>query len=96
MVLSALTEQAQKTFCILLSHQLSNPQLTGMPFEDLFKATKTAFYATSERALKQHVNEFESHALVRQRSGAGGKLCYACTLPKDTMQSILDNRGAAP
>ena len=57
--------------------------------EDLYKAGRTAFIVSSEKALKQHINEFVDHALVRESNGGGGKLCYKCLLPTDTMQSIL-------
>ena len=74
---------------MLLQHQLDNPRLAGMAFEDLYKAGRTAFIVSSEKALKQHINEFVDHALVRESNGGGGKLCYKCLLPTDTMQSIL-------
>lgn len=90
-VLSALTVKAQKVFAMLVRHQLDNPRLAGMPFEELYKAARTAFVCSSEKALKQHINEYVDHALVRKRNGAGGKLCYFVDLPRDTMQSILDN-----
>ena len=87
-VLDALTPNARKVFCLLISHQLNNLTSSGLTFRELYEKCKANMCASSEPALKQHMREFQDHHLVRLRRGGGDKQFYYCTLDKDMMDQI--------
>ena len=72
-------------------YQLDHPRTAGLPFAELYTKARTSFLATSETALRKHVNEFTTHDLVRPRAGPGGQQVFWCHFPTETLQHLYDN-----
>ena len=43
--------------------------------------------------VRQHINEFTTHDLVRTRTGPGGQQVYWCHFPRETLQALHGPHG---
>jgi len=89
-VLGHLTSNACEVFKMLVQFQLEHPRSAGLSFPELYQRARANFFATSEGALRKHINEFQTHDLVRTRQGPGGQQCYWCHFPGETLQQLLE------
>jgi len=89
-VLKQLNARAQQAFVALARYQIDHPSAAGLSLAEFQNMGRGQWFATSSSALRTQLSEFESHHLIRTRTGRDGTQCYYCVQPLATLQQIVD------
>ncbi|XP_047322762.1 origin of replication complex subunit 2 [Impatiens glandulifera] len=88
-VLQSLTPNAQNVFKVLAEYQLANPDLEGMPVNNLYNVCRERFLVSSQITLNSHLTEFKDHELVKTKKNPEGQDCLYVPLATDALERVV-------
>lgn len=89
-IFKSMTVNQRKIITEIANHQLQNPTEKGIKIRDLLAKCVENMLATSQKALKEYLNEAKDHKIVQERVDEQGSTWLFMSYPTQLLQKIVD------
>ena len=87
-ILKSMTENQRKIIKCIAAHQLEQPSEKGIKIRDLLSVCIDKMLATSQKGLKEYLNEARDHKIVQERVDDAGNTYLYMHYPTHMLEKI--------